>query len=68
MRPFLPHLTALVLIALPGCSARQWYEGAQTMAKQNCARQAPSEREQCEARISKDDYDSYEKQRKQTQN
>lgn len=67
MSPRLLLLTALLLSALSGCSARQWYDGAQTMAKQNCQRQPPSEREQCEARLSKDDYDTYEKQRTQMQ-
>lgn len=58
------HVVAALFIALlPGCTTRGWYEGGRTGAQLACQRQPPSEREQCEARLNKDDFDTYQKNR-----
>jgi hypothetical protein len=56
----------LVLVAtavLAGCTSRSWYEGLQNSAAQACQTGPSSERASCEARLNKQDYDAYEKQR-----
>jgi hypothetical protein len=61
------HGIILMFAAMPvltGCTMRAWYEGLQSSAAQACQTQPSSERMRCEARLNKQDYDSYEKQRK----
>jgi hypothetical protein len=58
-------MVIVAIACLPGCTTRAWYDGMQFSAKQSCERQPPSERERCEARLNKQDYDAYEKQRTQ---
>jgi hypothetical protein len=57
----------LLLVAttmLSGCTMRAWYDGLQSSAAQACQTQPSSEMARCEARLNKQDYDTYEKQRK----
>jgi hypothetical protein len=58
---FLILLTATAVLA--GCTTRAWYEGLQNSAAASCQTQPSSERARCDARLNKQDYDSYEKQR-----
>jgi hypothetical protein len=51
------------VVCLPGCTARGWYEGMQNSAKVACQQQPSSEQARCEARLNKQDYDTYEKNR-----
>lgn len=56
----------IVLVAtqlLAGCTTQAWYYGMQNAAKQTCLRQPASEQERCDARLNKQDYDTYEKNR-----
>lgn len=58
---FLILLAATAVLA--GCTTRTWYEGLQNSAAQSCQTGPSSERASCEARLNKQDYDAYEKQR-----
>jgi hypothetical protein len=57
-------LIAMLLSVLPACTTRAWYGSMQSLAKQNCQHRPPAEQSDCEARRYKDDYDTYERQRK----
>lgn len=59
-RFFLP---ILLLVCLPGCTTRAWYDGMQHSARTTCQQQPSSEQARCEARLNKQDYDSYETSR-----
>lgn len=58
----LPHLL-LALILLPGCSARAWYEGGRAGAENECRKLPPGGYEDCMARVNRQSYDDYEKER-----
>ncbi len=60
-RNFLLVIVAILL--LPGCTMRAWYDGLQNSAVQACQTHPSSEQGRCEARLNKQDYDAYEKQR-----
>ncbi|HTD89648.1 MAG TPA: hypothetical protein VK663_03225 [Burkholderiales bacterium] len=61
---FYPWILMILAIQnLTGCSTQAWYEGMQTAAKQSCQQQPSSEQERCEARLNKQDFDAYEKNR-----
>ena len=60
-----PFCFALLSLLLTGCSASAGYRIMQETAKQNCQKQPPTERDKCEARIDKEDYETYEKNRSQ---
>jgi hypothetical protein len=57
---FVAMATALLL---QGCTTRAWYDGLQHSARQACLSQPSSEQARCEARLNRQDFDSYEKQR-----
>jgi hypothetical protein len=52
-----------VAFLLQGCTTRAWYDGLQHSARQACLGQPSSEQARCEARLNRQDFDSYEKQR-----
>ncbi len=60
-------ISLLFLVAataqLSGCSSEMAYNTLQAAARQQCLRQPPSEQADCESRLSKDDYQTYNKQR-----
>lgn len=56
-------LVALAPAVLCGCTAGTVYRTMQAAAWQACMRQPPSEQERCEARINKDDFETYERNR-----
>jgi uncharacterized lipoprotein YajG len=56
-------LVTVAILMFAGCTTRAWYDGLQNSAAQACQTQPSSERARCEARLNKQDYDSYEKQR-----
>jgi hypothetical protein len=56
-------LSLLMVACLPGCTTRGWYEGMQSSARMACQQQPSSEQARCEARLNKQDYDTYEKNR-----
>lgn len=56
-------LVTVAILLSQGCTARAWYDGLQNSAAQACQTQPSSERARCEARLNKQDYDAYEKQR-----
>lgn len=59
---FVALLTALIL-NLSSCTTAAWYEGMKRSAENACRRQPPDESERCLARLNKQSYDDYEKQR-----
>ena len=59
---FLPHLL-LALLLLPGCAARAWYEGGRAGAENECRRLPPGGYEDCMARVNRQSYEDYEKER-----
>lgn len=63
MRALLPLLFALLL--LPGCSARAWYEGGRASAEHQCRQLPPGGYEDCMARVNRQSYDDYERERQQ---
>ena len=54
---------AIFAAVLSGCTTEMAYLSVQAAAKQQCQRQPPSEQAACQARLNKDDYDTYTKQR-----
>lgn len=56
---FLAMLTALI----EGCTTRAWYQNMQSAAIQAYHHQPPPEQTRCEARVNKQDFETYEKQR-----
>lgn len=56
-------LSLLLAASLAGCSARAWYGGMQNSARLACQQQPSSEQARCEARLNRQDYDAYEKDR-----
>ncbi len=61
MHLILPLL--LTLIALPGCTARAWYEGTRASAENECRKLPPGGYEDCMARVNRQSYEDYEKER-----
>lgn len=55
---------ALLISQLPACTTRAWYGTMQSLAKQNCQHRPPAEQLDCEARRYKEDFETYDKQRK----
>lgn len=53
----------VLVMALAGCAAKSIYPAVQEAAKQRCLRQPLSEQADCQARLNKDDYDTYNKKR-----
>jgi len=52
-------------LSLSGCAlpARAWYDGLQIGAQNNCDKQPPGAREECQSRLNNKSYDAYEKER-----
>ena len=55
--------TLLALALLPGCSGRAWYEGARASAESECRKLPPGGYEDCMARVNRQSYEDYEKER-----
>lgn len=64
MRPHFLLVSVVLIITMPGCTIRVWYGGMQAAAKQACLHQPPSEQSNCEARLNKDDFDTYQEKRR----
>lgn len=56
-------IALVVLCLLAGCSTQSWYEGMYRGAENECSRQPASEVAQCKARLNKEKYEAYEKER-----
>lgn len=52
-----------LILAVQGCTTRTWYESMQSAAQQSCRNQPPPEQARCDARLNKDDFDTYQKKR-----
>jgi hypothetical protein len=61
MRLLLASLLTITL--LPGCTARAWYEGSRASAENECRKLPPGGYEDCMARVNRQRYEDYEKQR-----
>jgi hypothetical protein len=53
----------LALALLPGCSSRAWYEGMRASAESECRKLPPGGYEDCMARVNRQSYEDYEKER-----
>ena len=53
----------LALSTLPGCTARAWYEGGRASAENECRKLPPGGYEDCMARVNRQSYENYEKER-----
>lgn len=68
------HRTAHLVLAFlvtslqVGCTTQAWYDAAKLNAESECAKQPPGANEECRARINKQKYDEYEKERSSTKN
>ena len=58
-----PLLFLLALTALPGCTARAWYEGSKASAESECRKLPPGGYEDCMSRVNRKSYEDYEKER-----
>lgn len=57
-------LAALLALALlPGCTTRAWYEGARQSAENECRKLPPGGYEDCMARVNRQSYEDYERER-----
>ena len=57
-------LIALLLLALlPACSSRAWYEGMRASAENECRKLPPGGYEDCMARVNRQSYEEYERER-----
>jgi len=56
-------LAIALITVLGGCSTQAWYEGAKVSAENECAKQPPGAAQECRARLNKQNYDQYEKDR-----
>ncbi len=56
-------LLLLALSVLPGCTARAWYEGGRASAENECRKLPPGGYEDCMARVNRQSYEDYEKER-----
>ncbi len=61
MRLFVPLLLAVA--TLPGCTARAWYEGGRAGTESECRKLPPGGYEDCMARVNRQSYEDYEKER-----
>ncbi len=57
-------LLLLALFVLPGCTARAWYEGGRASAENECRKLPPGGYEDCMARVNRQSYEDYEKERR----
>lgn len=57
-------LLLLACMALGGCTARAWYEGARASAENECRKLPPGGYEDCMARVNRQSYEDYEKERR----
>lgn len=55
-------MATITTLLLPGCSTRAWYASVQMAAKHAC-QQPSSERERCESRLNRQDFETYQKHR-----
>jgi hypothetical protein len=55
---------ACLSLLLGGCSTRSWYEGMRLGAEGQCEKQPPGAREDCLARLNKQSFEAYDKERK----
>lgn len=62
MRLLVPLLLALA--ALPGCTARAWYEDGRAGAENECRKLPPGGYEDCMARVNRQSYEDYDKERR----
>lgn len=67
IRPIAPLLLLAATALLSACSSDLAYNTLQAAGRQQCLNQPPSEQTACEARLSKDDYATYNKQREAEQ-
>jgi hypothetical protein len=65
MTKFFPRCFVVIaaIFFLQGCTTRAWYDGLQHAAQQACLSQPSSEQARCDARLNRQDFDRYEKQR-----
>jgi hypothetical protein len=61
-------LAGAVLTNLSACTAREWYESASAVAKDDCSRMQPGAREDCLSKVNKTPYEKYEKERTNPKN
>lgn len=62
--PMRSALIALLAAALlPACSSRAWYEGMRASAENECRKLPPGGYEDCMARVNRQSYEDYEKER-----
>lgn len=62
LTPFMAMVTATLLL-LAGCTTQAWYEGMKQKAINDCNSLAPGERETCLAKVNRQNYERYEKER-----
>ena len=55
--------TLLALALLPACSTRAWYEGLRTGTENECRKLPPGGYEDCMARVNRQSYEDYERER-----
>lgn len=67
IRPIALFLVLAATAQLSGCSNELAYNTLQAAGRQQCLQQPPSEQADCEARLNKDDYATYTKQREADQ-
>ena len=65
MPAILLGLAILISIGAPACSQRGWYEGAQQSQRNECYQQPPSAREECLKALDREDYDEYQRKRRE---
>lgn len=53
----------LLAVVLAGCTTQSLYTAVQETSKQRCLRFPPAEQAECQAKLNKDDYDTYSKKR-----
>lgn len=58
-----PFFAIALITVLGGCTTQAWYEGAKVSAQNECAKQPPGAAQECRARLNKQTYDQYEKDR-----
>ncbi len=62
---FIPLFVCLIIAAplTAGCTTEAWYEGMRRSAENECRMQGGSSPEECLARLNKQSYQQYEKER-----
>lgn len=56
-------LLALAAVLLTGCSSAAWYDGFKQRAENECQRQPADARDRCLARVNKQSYEDYQRDR-----